>query len=303
MRIGAMLEGERPLAEVVASATEMAEGGLHSLWVNQVFGHDALTLLAVVGAAVPRVELGTGVVPVYPRHPQVLAQQALTVHQVTGGRLSLGVGLSHQVVVEGLWGYRYEHPARFMREYLSALVPLLNGETVDVHGEMVTAVTTGPLEIEVPSPPPVLVAALGPAMLRTAGELTSGTVTWMTGVRTVESHIAPSINRAAAEAGRPAPRVVLALPVTVTSEPAQAKERIDRSLALYPHLPSYAAMLEREGVTKPSEIALVGSEEDLEGAVRRSAEAGATDLVAAVVGSREEQSRTRRALSALAAQV
>jgi len=111
--------------QLVAEARDVEAQGFHSFWVSQIFGHDALTVLAVIGREVPRIELGTGVVPTYPRHPMMLAQQALTVNAAAGGRLALGIGLSHQIVVENMWGLSYAKPVRHLREYLSVLMPLL----------------------------------------------------------------------------------------------------------------------------------------------------------------------------------
>jgi F420-dependent oxidoreductase-like protein len=254
-------------------------------------------LLALVGAEVPDVELGTAVVPIYARHPQVLAQQALTVQAGTADRLVLGIGLSHQLVVEGLWGLSYDKPVRAMREYLSALLPMLHGETVAVHGDTLTAVTVGPLEVPGVQAPPVLVAALGPAMLALAGSEADGTVTWMTGTATVADHIVPTITAAAEAAGRPAPRVVVNLPATVTADVEAARQRIDERFAIYPSLPSYRAMLDREGASTASDISLVGSEEEVAAGLARLREAGATDVVIQMLGDREERSRTAALLT------
>lgn len=300
MRVGALIEPNHPVAAVVDQVRQYADLGLASAWCNQVAGYDALTLLAVVGAEVPGIELGTGVVPVYGRLPQVMAQQALTVQAVTGGRLALGIGMSHQVVVEGMWGLSFDRPARYLREYLAALVPMLARQAVQVEGEVVTA-RGGPLEVDA-TPPTLLVAALGPALLRIAGGTADGTVTWMTGRRTVAEHVAPTIRQAADAAGRPAPRVVVALPVTVTTDADHARERIDRAFALYPRLPSYRAMLDREGAERPSDIALVGSDEEVAAAAAAVGDAGATDLVASIVGNPEERERTRAVLATLAAE-
>jgi F420-dependent oxidoreductase-like protein len=300
MRIGVLFDLSKSVAEVREEVGERRAQGFASVWASQIFGYDALTLLAVVGASVPDIELGTAVVPVYSRLPQVMAQQALTVQAATGGRLALGVGLSHQVVVEGMWGLSYDHPARYLREYLSALVPMLRGETVQVDGEMVTARSAGPLEIPDAPPPPVLVAALGPTMLRLAGTMADGTATWMTGTRTVAQHIVPTIAAAAKETARRAPRVVVSLPVTVTSDAEAARRRIDEVFAIYPSLPSYRAMLDREGAAGPSDVALVGDEAAVTQGIRRLAEAGATDFAAAVVGGAEERVRTRTVLAELA---
>lgn len=299
MRIGALLDLDQPFPDVVAQVARFAELGLASAWASQIFGYDALTLLAVAGAAVPGIELGTAVVPVYSRHPQVMAQQALTVQAATGGRLALGIGMSHQVVVEGMWGLSYDRPARYLREYLAALLPMLAGEAVQSAGEVVTARTLGPLEVHGATAPSVLVAALGPVLLGVAGRSTDGTVTWMTGRRTIAKHVAPTIADAAASAGRPAPRVVAALPVTVSATREAARERIDRAFAIYPSLPSYKAMLDREGATRPSDIALVGSEEEVASAVATLADAGVTDFVAAAVGDELERDRTLSLLAQL----
>ncbi|HEY1734875.1 MAG TPA: TIGR03564 family F420-dependent LLM class oxidoreductase [Acidimicrobiales bacterium] len=298
MRIGALIDVGQPLGAVVEQVRRYAAVGLESAWAVQIFGYDALTMLGIVGAQVPGIELGTGVVPVYSRHPQVMAQQALTVQAATGGRLVLGVGLSHQVVVEGLWGLSYDRPARYLREYLSALLPLVRGEAVQAAGEVVTARTYGPLEIPDAPAPPVLAAALGPRMLQLAGTVADGTVTWMTGTGTIADHIVPTIAAAAEGAGRPPPRVVVSLPVTVTDSATEAKERIDRAFAIYPTLPSYRAMLDREGAERPSDIALVGPEDDVARGLRRLADAGATDFVAAIVG--HERERTEALLAAVA---
>lgn len=300
MRIGTMIDVDRPLPEVIEQTQGFAEDGLASAWAVQVFAYDALTLLGVVGSRVPGIELGTAVVPVHSRHPQVMAQQALTVQAATGGRFSLGIGLSHKVVVEGLWGMSYERPARYLREYLEALLPMVSGSAVDVRGEVVTAVTSGPLEVPQAPPPPVLVAALGPTMLRLAGRLTDGTITWMTGVSTVASYVVPTITAAAAAAGRPSPRVAVALPVSVTAEVERAKAHVDETYALYATLPSYQAMLEREGAAVPSDIAIVGDEAAVRAGLRRLADAGATDVLAAPSGAPEERRRTLDLLSAVA---
>jgi F420-dependent oxidoreductase-like protein len=299
VRIGALIDPLGSIDEVTAEVQRLAAAGFATVWGSQGFDQDTLTLLAVVGTRVPEIELGTAVVPVYPRHPSMLAQQAATVQQAIGGRLALGVGLSHQVVVERMWGYRFDRAAAYMREYLSVLAPLLAGERVDFRGEFVRSVGIGPLP-NLTQPTPVYVAALGPVMLKLTGELAAGTVTWMAGVTTVGSHIVPTISAAAQAAGRPEPRVAAGLPVCVTSDVTGGKARIDTALAMYPGLPSYRAMLDREGASTPSDIALVGSEEEVAAGVTRLAEAGATDLIASVLGNEEERDRSWKLLSQLA---
>jgi len=300
LRIGSMIDVDTSLPDTVAQLRRYKEAGLAHAFASQIFGPDALTLLATAGAQVPGIDLGTGVVPVHPRHPMMLAAQALTVQWATGNRLLLGIGLSHQVVVEGIWGMSYDRPARYMKEYLSSLMPLLQGEAVKSTGERVTTNAFVPLGIPGAGAPPVLVAALGPTMLKLAGTVADGTVTWMTGTGTVASHIAPTITAAAQAAGRPAPRVVVSLPVAVTDAPEAARERINEALSIYPNLPSYRAMLDKEGAESPADIAFVGDEEAVAAAVAQLAEAGATDFVAAIVGDRSERERGFALLSALA---
>lgn len=299
VRYGLTIDNSRPIPEVVEQVQRMADAGLASASVSQIFGYDALTLLAVVGQQVPDIELVTGVVPIYPRHPIMLAAQALTVQAATGGRLTLGIGLSHQIVIENMFGYSFARPARHMREYLSALVPLLNGEQVAYKGETVTAATMAPLEIDAPAPP-VLVAALGPTMLEIAGTLADGTSTWMTGPATVASHVAPTITAAAAAAGRPAPRIAVGLPVCVTDDPDAARERAATVFAIYGTLPSYRAMLDREQAGGPGDVAIVGDEAAVAAQIARVAEAGATEFVGSLYGRAEEQARGFALISSLA---
>ena len=180
-----------------------ADDGFASAWMNNIFGLDALTALAVAGSQVPGIELGTAVVPTYPRHPAALAQQALTVAAATDGRLTLGVGTSHEIVIRHMFGYDFSKPVEHTREYLSILRPLLHGEPAKVTGNQLSADIT--LTTPGPTPVPLLLAALGPRMLRLAAQLADGTVLWMTGPATVRSHIVPTITAAAEAAGRARP--------------------------------------------------------------------------------------------------
>ena len=298
MRIGLMLDVDKPLDDVVAQVQAAREAGVGSVWCSQIFGLDALTLLAIVGREVPGIGLGTAVVPVQPRHPIVLAGQALTTQAAVGERLTLGIGLSHQVVIEGVFGLTFDQAALRMREYLSVLVPLLAGEQVAFQGKTLRASTIGPLGVVAPAPP-VLVAALGPAMLRVAGHLAAGTVTWMTGPATVERHIVPTITAAASAAGRSAPKVVVGLPVCVTDDAAAARELVAKVFAIYGQLPSYRAMLDREGAAGPADVAIVGDESQVRGALERLAAGGATDFVGAIAATGKERERTLELLGEL----
>src|SRR3954454_15322759 len=218
-------QGAGGMDELVKAVKETADQGFASYWMPQIFGLDALTALAVVGREVPDIELGTSVIPTYPRHPMMLAGQALTTQNATDGRLALGIGLSHQIVVESMWGLSFDKPVRHMREYLSILRPLLNGEPVSFQGESFS--TSGSLTLtNAHGAPPILVAALGTQMLNVTGRLADGTITWMTGPSTLAEHTVPTLRSAAAAAGRPdAVRVVAGLPAWVSGHPAAARRR------------------------------------------------------------------------------
>jgi F420-dependent oxidoreductase-like protein len=285
MRIGIFTE-RKTVDELIADIADAAERGFESAWVPQIFGLDAMTALAVVAREVPGIALGTAVVPTYPRHPSMIAAQALTLNQISGGRFSLGIGLSHQIVIESMFGMSYDKPVRHLREYLSILMPLAHGEAAAFTGETLT----GNVALEIPdaTPLPVLVAALGAQMLRVAGTRTEGTITWMTGPDTIESHVAPAINTAAADAGRSAPRVVSALPVCVTDDEAARREEAGKNFAIYGHLPSYRAMLDREGAAGPADVALVGTAAQVRAGIERMFEAGTTEFVAVPFANRDE---------------
>jgi 5,10-methylenetetrahydromethanopterin reductase len=300
LRIGSLIDVDKSLAQTVDQLRRFADAGLDHAFAVQIFGPDALTLLAAAGAQVPGIGLGTGVVPVYPRHPMMLAAQALTVQLATDSRLILGIGLSHQVVVEGMWGISFDKPARYMKEYLAALMPLLHGETVHVTGERITANAFQALDVSGVEPPPVLVAALGSAMLNLAGQVADGTITWMTGTHTIETHITPTIRSAAEKAGRPAPRVAVSLPISVTADIESTKERMNKEFSIYPNLPSYKAMLDKEGAQSPADIGFVGDEDAVIPSIEKLATAGATDFVASIVGTKEDRARTFALLSEMA---
>jgi F420-dependent oxidoreductase-like protein len=284
----------RTIDDVVADARQAETNGFASYWIPQIFGMDAITTLAIVGREVPRVELGTAVVPTYPRHPMMLAQQALTTQAASGGRLILGIGLSHQVVIEGMFGMSFEKPARHMREYLAILVPLIHGEEAAYDGETLHA--HGTVSIANASPCPILLAALAPRMLELAGAVADGTITWMTGPATLADHTIPSINAAASAAGRAAPRVCASLPVCVTDDPSGARARAAEEFAVYGMLPSYRAMLDREGAAGPADVAIVGNPATVKDAVNHLAEIGVTDFAPALFGSRADRLATREVL-------
>jgi 5,10-methylenetetrahydromethanopterin reductase len=276
--------------ELVEQVAAFARRGFDKAVFANIFGVDALTVIALAGRVVPEIELETAVVPVYTRHPMAMAQQALTTQAAIGGRLTLGLGLSHRPVVENMWGLSFERPVEYIHEYLAILQPLLHGESADFTGKRFTSHTQ--LTHPETTPPSVVLAALGERMLRLAGEQTDGTATWMVGPKTLAAHVTPIITEAAHNAGRPAPRIIVGLPICVSNEVAAARARAARAFERYGQLPSYKAMLDREGVADPADVAVVGSESDVEQQLAEFERAGGTELNAGIFGSGDERQRT-----------
>jgi F420-dependent oxidoreductase-like protein len=298
MRIGlgvGDIGGPVTVDKAVEQVRSAAADGFPTVWAPQVFGLDALTTIAVAGHEVAGIELGTSVVPTYPRHPAAaLGIQAATVNQAVGGRLVLGIGLSHQPVIEGMLGYSFDKPVRHMREYLELLLPFVREGKAAFEGETLKGFVDSMLPQREPFP--VIVAALGPQMLELAGRVADGTITWMTGPRTLADHVVPSITKAADAAGQPAPRVVAGFPVGVTDDPDAVRELAARVLQVYGMLPSYRAMLDREGVDGPADLVICGDEATVGQELDRIADAGVTDLWAVEFGRRDDDRRRTRDL-------
>ena len=248
-------DGQSIIDAYVGQVAQLRDEGFARVWSTQMpFERDLLTAMAVAFREVAGVELGTGVLPIQNQHPMLLAQRALTLNAISGGRLVLGLGMTHRTVTEGMWGISWDKPIRRLGEFLDGLLPLLHGEAADAVGETVT--TRGALQIPGSTAPPVYIAALGPQMLKLTGRRTAGTLTWMTGPKTLAEHIGPTLRGAAAEAGRPADavRVAAALPVAVTDDVAGLRKFAAERYAMYGHLPSYRAMLDREGFTGAEDV-------------------------------------------------
>lgn len=286
MRIGIMCgagnEPDASLEGLIDLARRVERDGFHSLWMAQIFALDAMTALAIIGRETQRIELGTAVVPSFPRHPAALAQQVLTAAVASGGRFTLGLGLSHKLVIEDMLGLDYSKPFSHMGEYLSVLMPLLHGEAVDYRGREYR-VQVGLNPADSINPPSVLLAALGPRMLQLAGEQAAGTTTWMTGLKTLGQHTVPKLRAAAENAKRPAPRIVAGLPVVLTNDAVAVRQKLNKSLEIYGMLPSYQAMLKLEEASGPADVALIGNEAELRRQMRQLKDAGVTDLNAVLM--------------------
>ena len=307
MKIGILAGARREgftLNEMLQQIVGVERDGLDSFWLPHISsaGFDALTTLALAGRETSRIELGTAVVPTFPRHPLALAQQALTAQAATGGRLTLGIGPSHKPSIEDTMGLSYDRPAHHMSEYLSALRPLVDGGRTEFSGQVYKINA----ELNVPGAPamPIIISALAPRMLALAGEVADGTVTWMAGLKAIDGHVSPRIRAAAEAAGRPSPRVCVALPVAVTDDVSAARERAARSFERYGQLVNYRRILDVEGAEGPAEVAVVGDEASVERQIRAFGDAGATDFIGSVmpVGDDAGQSmlRTRSLLKSVA---
>ncbi len=267
------------------------EAGFDSYWVSYGKGVDPLVALPLAAAGAPRIELGTSVVPTVGRHPIALAQLARTAQQACDGRFTLGVGPSHQVIVEETYGETWSRPVERVREYLLALVPLCNGETVAISGNQVSADTT----LAVPSEPvQIVLAALGPKMLDLAGTVAAGTHVGQCGPRTIAEHTAPTINAAAEAAGRPAPRIIALVNLCVGDDPAALRAAASEAASVYSALPSYRAMLDREGITDPTELILTGSMTEIADGLAAYADAGVTDLRLGIYSPDDAHNRATR---------
>jgi 5,10-methylenetetrahydromethanopterin reductase len=280
--IGSVLVGDprTTLDDLVGEAKQAEDEGFAFFSLPNIFGADAISTLTLAGRETSRIELATGVTPTPPRHPFAIAQQALTAQAASRGRFVLGIGLSHKIVIENMLGLSYAQPAKQMREYLEVLMPLAQGKPAAYSGDLYRV--NGALQVAGGTPLPVVVAALGPKMLAVAGELADGTATWMTGIKTLADHTVPTITEAARAAGRPAPRIVAALPFALTGDPAGAREVANKAFAIYGQLPSYRAMLDREGAAHPGDVALLGGEAELRAGLDRLRGAGVTHFLASV---------------------
>ncbi|MEV1069879.1 TIGR03564 family F420-dependent LLM class oxidoreductase [Streptomyces sp. NPDC050263] len=315
MRVGVMSGPERgdaghKAARMVDDARWAEEAGFDTVWVPQVpTDFDALTAVSLMGQATSRIELGTAVVPVHAQHPVALARQALSAHAAAGGRLALGVGASHHWIVRDMLGIPYEKPAAYTRAYLEVLGEAVSGAaSVDVENEVFQV--HNPLTIAPVARLPVLMAALGPVMLRIAGERTDGTILWMADERTVAEHVVPTITKAADEAGRPAPRIVAGIPVCLCAphEVDAARERANRILGEAEISPNYQRLLDRGDARDVGDLCAAGDESAIAARFGSFADAGVTDLsirLLPVGNGRDElvasKLRTRDAVAAIAA--
>ncbi|WP_436790877.1 TIGR03564 family F420-dependent LLM class oxidoreductase [Yinghuangia sp. YIM S10712] len=292
MRIG--LTG-RPATtdQLVEQALAAENAGFSSVWYDNSVLSDPLAAMAVAGRATTSIELGTAILQTYFCHPMFQARRVSAVTEAMGRPgFTLGIGPSHEPLVSGVYGLPYDHPGRNTEEYLRILTGLLRGDEVTYEGE---DWTVRGAHVPATQPVPVLLAALGPRLLRVAGELADGVVLFMASARAIETHIAPRLHAAASAAGRPAPRIVAGLPIAVHDDLDEARQATARTARSYESLPNYRRIMDIGGVATPADAAILGDEPSVTRQLQSLLDAGATDIQAFVVpvGEDRRQSRER----------
>jgi F420-dependent oxidoreductase-like protein len=287
---------------MVDHAAQAEADGFSSYWLAQLAVPDALTTIALMGERTRAIEIGTAVIPTWPRHPLMLAAQALTVQEAIGNRLALGIGLAHKTSVEETLKIPFATPAKHMEEYLSVLLPAMTERSVSFTGDIWSGQIDAVAGAPAAKPPAVLLAAMGPRMLQLAGGRTDGTILWLSGPNAITRQIKPALDHAAAEAGRPSPRIVASVPICVTHKPAEVRQVIDAILAGYNDLPSYRGVMDSEGAAGPADVSIVGSEDEVREGLAAFEAAGATDFAALeFFTGPDEQAATRALLKDVAA--
>jgi F420-dependent oxidoreductase-like protein len=305
MRIG-LTGGASSVDKVVAQAKRAEAAGFSALWYASAVSGDPLVPMAIAGRETTSIELGTAVLQTYPIHPLLQANRVASVTDAMGRPgFTLGLGPSHEPLIRGVYGLSYDNPGRSTEEYLRILVPLLHGEDADVEGLHWTARTAG-RSVAPAHPVPVLLSALGPRLLRVAGEVADGTVLWMAPIKAVETHVTPRIHAAAEAAGRPTPRIVAGLPITVHDDEGEARSAIAATAGAYGGMANYQRILDIGGAASPAEAAIVGNERIVTAQLQSLLDAGATDIWAAIVpvgSDRQERADSARRTTDLLCQL
>jgi len=285
--------------DAIEQAKRAHELGVRQIWLAQQSHYDAIALAGLIGAAVPGLGVGTSVVPINPRHPLIVASLAQTAQAASHGNFSLGLGLGARAIERQTFGTDWSNTIQRLREHLTILNAIFGTGSVDIHGTELSANPAFPVTVAGGTPVPVYVAAMGPKALRVTGELADGTLPYLAGPRTIEEFIAPEITKAAADAGRPSPRIIAAVPVLVSDDVDAARANAAGQLSLYETIPSYRNVIAREGVDSVTDLAVIGTPESVLRQLRRYLDAGATDVVISPID--RSDSVDREALWELAA--
>jgi F420-dependent oxidoreductase-like protein len=293
VRIG-LTGGGGSVEKVLRQAKQAEAEGFTSLWYASLVTGDPLVAIAVAGRETERIELGTAVLQTYPCHPLLQANRAASVTDAMGRPgFTLGIGPSHEPLITGVFGLSYDYPGRSTEEYVRVLTAVLRGDTVDFDGDDWSAHTAGRAQLPA-HPIPVLLSALGPRLLRVAGEVADGTITWMAPTRAIQSHVAPKIHASAAAVGRPSPRIVAGLPVAVHDDEAEARAEVAANSTVYAGMANYQRILDIGNAATPADAAIVGTEKQVEAQLQSLLDAGATDIWAAVFPVGDDRAASHR---------
>jgi F420-dependent oxidoreductase-like protein len=265
--------------DVVSQARRAYDLGVRQVWLAQQFDHDAITLAGLVGAAVPGLGVGTSVVPINPRHPLIVASLAQTAQAASHGNFSLGLGLGAHEPERLAFGTLWPNTIGRLREHLTVLRSIFDTGAVNFTGDEISASPGWPVRVAGGTPVPVYVAAMGPKALQVTGELADGTLPYLAGPRTIAEFIEPTIAKAAADAGRPNPRIIAAVPVQLSDDLDAARNFAAEQLSFYETIPSYQKVIAREGIASAADLAAVGPAESVRRQLHSYLDAGATDVV------------------------
>ena len=284
MGLGCFISVGREL-ETAVERVKLAESlSYESVYVTHIAARDPFTVLTAYAAATERIRLGTGVTPIYARTPVASAQAAATIDEYSGGRMVLGLGVSHRPVVEGWYGQQIDKPVREMREYLSTVRAIFRGEDPPPGEKWPTGFHF--MGFEPRADIPIYIAGLSPRMLRLAGELADGVILWLCHPGYIRDVVVPEVTKGREKAGKPFDGfdIVAAVPSAVTDDPGSAREVMRNDLTPYFHLPFYRAMIERSGFEPDLDkadpfidtLAAIGTADEARAVIDRYFEAGAT---------------------------
>ena len=295
-------KGVNGLVDAAITAEQL---GFDGIWYPQMNNVDVLTVIGLASNNTSKIQMGTAVIPIFTRHPLVMAQQAMTVQLAANGRLALGLGLSHKKTMQDSFGLKYENLAQHAMEYLSIINQLNESSSVDFTGQFYRAEWT--IDLPAFSKFPVLFAALGPRMLDAAGKYADGTITWMAGPKVLERDIVPKIQHSTQISERPSPKILTGIPIAITNDIERAKEAANKQFSLYKRLPSYKRLLDLENASCISDIAIIGNKTEVKKKLEQYQIAGATEILAMAfpVGTdhNQEISETWNILSEIAKEI
>ena len=288
MKLSLYVGETRDLERSLQAIVDAERRGLHGVWLPGGLGLDTLTILALAAARTERIRLGAGIAYAWPRHPLVLAQQGLTLAEASGGRFELGIGTGHRRMMEQTFGLLWEQPVERMLEYGQVLRDLLEQGQTSRHGDHYQLEAA--LWLAERTPVPIVVGTLGEQMCRTAGRFADAVMTWLAPASYLASVVLPAARHGAEEAGRAVPRIVAAIPAALASERQAVLDGLNAAFGGMAKAPSYLAMLERAGLSRPADergwteempdaVVAWGYVGDLEARVRELADAGADEVV------------------------